>query len=203
MSNKAQPDRQLLLPADDFDLRKIPVARQPMRHWFRVHRSSREPLFFGKFHHHRFSHPDCPYPLLYLGASIQTCLWEVFGDDVFQDRRVISEGRWMGSSVAQITVPEIKVCAAQDARTRDAMSVDKASLLAAHLAVPQAWGLAVQRHPAQFQALKYTSRFVDQACLALFDRDGVRAKLKTKSLGPLATLDPALDWLHERQAALV
>jgi hypothetical protein len=83
------------------------------------------------------------------------------------------------------------------------MSVDKASLLAADLSIPQAWGLAAQEHPAAFEAIKYASRFLDQPCLALFDRGGLQAKLQVKVLGDLPSLDAAMDWLDERKAALV
>jgi hypothetical protein len=82
------------------------------------------------------------------------------------------------------------------------MSVDKASLLAADLTIPQP-GPGVQGHPAGFEAIKYSSRFLDQPCLTLFDRGGLQAKLRSKSLGPLSSLDAAVDWLDERKAALV
>jgi len=203
MSSDPQPGRTLLLPAADFDRLGIPVTRQPRRSWFRVHSSGRSAVFFGRLPHHRFSHPDCPYALLYVGATIQTSLWEVFGDDILGGKCVISEGRWRGSSVSRMTVPEIQVCALNNARTREAMRVDKASLMASDLAMPQAWGLAVQRHPAGFQAIKYSSRFVDQACLALFDRDAILPQLKVTHLGSLSDLETAMDWLHERKAALV
>lgn len=203
MSNKPAPSRPLLLPGADLDQRPIPVTRQPLRTWFRVHRTGSPPILFGRFPHHRFSHPDCPYALLYVGATIQTCLWEMFGDDIFQGKRTISEGRWRGSCVSQISVPEVGVCAVTLERTRDAMSVDRASLLAASLAVPQAWGLAVQRHPAGFQGIKYSSRFMDQPCLALFDRGALQSHLKARVLGGLNGLDATVDWLHERKVALV
>lgn len=203
MSSKPKPARALLRPGPDFDQREIPVTRQPLRHWFRVHKSGSSPIVFGTFLHHRFSHQDCPHPLLYVGATIQTCLWEVFGDDIFQEKRTIAEGKWRGSSISQITVPEVRVCAVSLERTRDAMGVDKASLLAADLTVPQAWGLAVQRHPASFQGIKYSSRFLDQPCLALFDQDKLIVQLKVTHLGELSDLDVAADWLHERGAALV
>ena len=158
---------------------------------------------FGKRSHHRFSHPKCPFPLLYAGASIQTCLWEVFGDDVFQGRRMIASGKWHGCCLSQIVVPELNVCGVSLERTRDAMSVDRASLLAADLSIPQAWGLAIQEHPANLEAIKYSSRFLDQPCLALFDRGGLRSKLLVKELGTLPNLDAAVDWLDERMAVLV
>ena len=168
-----------------------------------MHRSGSPAVGFAKFPHHRFSHPDCPFPLLYLGATIQTCLWEFFGDDVFQVKRAIPAGKWGGCELSQILVPELHVCAANLERTRDAVSVDKSSLLAADLTVPQAWGLAVQNHPADFDALKYSRRFLDRPCLDLFDHSALQAKLRAKPLGALSSLDAAVDWLDERKAALV
>jgi hypothetical protein len=142
-------------------------------------------------------------PLLYVGASIPACLWEYFGDDVLGGRRVISAAKWNGCSLSRIAVPQLKVCAVSQEPTRDAMGVDKASLLATDLSVPQAWGLAVQQHPAAFEAIKYSSRFIDQPCLALFDRGRMAAKLQESLLGPLNSLDGAVDWLDEHKAALV
>ena len=112
MPSDPSPARALLRPAADFNTWEIPVTRQPERSWFRVHKSGSPAVRFGIFPHHRFSHPHSPFPLLYVGATIQTCLWEVFGDDVFQGRRAISAGKWQGCCLSQIVVPELKVCAA-------------------------------------------------------------------------------------------
>lgn len=54
-----------------------------------------------------------------------------------------------------------------------------------------------------FEAIKYTGRFVDQPCLALFGRGDVTARLKVKWLGALADLEAAADWLHIPRAALM
>ncbi len=203
MPSNPAPPRPLYTPGADFNQPTIPVTRQPRRTWFRVHRSSAAAVQFGIRSHHRFSHANCPFPLLDVAASIPACLWECFGDDVFGGRRVISTARWTGCSLSQITVPQLKVCAVSQEPTRDAMGVDKASLLATDLSIPQAWGLAVQQHPAAFDAIKYSSRFIDQPCLALFDRGGMAGQLRETLLGPLNSLDAAVDWLDERQAALV
>jgi hypothetical protein len=203
MPSDPAPPRPLYTPGADFNQRTIPVTRQPRRTWFRVHRSGAAAVQFGIRSHHRFSHAKCPFPLLYVAASIPACLWEYFGDDVFGGQRVISAARWTGSSLSQITIPQLIVCAVSQEPTRDAMGVDKASLLATDLSIPQAWGLAVQQHPAAFEAIKYSSRFIDQPCLALFDRGGVTAQLGETLLGPLNNLNAAVDWLDERKAALV
>jgi len=141
--------------------------------------------------------------MLYVGPNVSTCLWEVFGDDVFQGRHTIAAGKWSGRCVSQISVPELRVCAVSLEKTREVMGVDKANLLATELSIPQEWGLAVQRHPAGFQAIKFTSRFVDQPCLALFDRDELKSQLHVKLLGNLEDWDAAVDWLHDRSAALI
>lgn len=203
MPSKSRSARTLLRPGADFAVKAIPVTRQSARAWFRVHKVGMPALDFGVHDYHRFSHAQCPYPLLYLGPTIQTCLWEVFGDDVFQGGRTIAISKWAGRCLSQITVPALGVCAVSTERTRDAMGVDKSSLLDDDLSVPQEWGLALQRHPARFAAIKYTSRFVDQPCLALFDRGGLKSKLEAKVLGNLQDLDAAVDWLDERPAALV
>jgi len=197
------PRRAQLKPPPDFAQGVIPITRQPQRLWFRVHKAGTPAVLFGKSPHHRFSHSNCPFPLLYVGATIQTCLWEVFGDDVFQGNRAISSEKWNGCCLSQIVVPELKVCAVSLERTRSALGVDKASLMAVDLRIPQAWGLAVQEHPAGFEAIKYSSRFLDQPCLALFDRSGLQARLRVKMLGLLSNLEAAVDWLDEQNAALV
>lgn len=203
MPSSPTPARVPLKPGPDFNQQTIPVTRQPRRAWFRIHRAGAPAAFFCCLPHHRFSHGKCPFELLYLGGSVQTCLWEYFGEDVFQGRRVISAAKWTGSSLSRVVVPELQVCAVTLERTREAMIVDKASLMAADLSIPQAWGWAVQEHPAGFQGIKYSSRFLDQPCLALFAREGLPAKLHVHALGSLTSLDIAIEWLDQRKAALV
>ena len=203
MPSKPGSLRALYQPGADFNRREIPETRQPQRNWFRVHRSGSPAIQFGIRPHHRFSHAKCPFPLLYMGSSLSACLWEYFGDDIFGGRHVISATKWNGCSLSQIRVPQLKVCAISLEATRNAMEVDKASLLAADISVPQAWGLAVQQHQAAFDGLKYSSRFIDQPCLALFDRGGMATQLQETLSGPLNSLDAAVDWLDDRKVALV
>lgn len=198
MSNDPKP-RPSYLPGRDFNRLTIPATLQPRRYWFRVHRSRISAIQFGILSHHRFSHPNCPFPLLYVGASLSVCLW----------RRCLwwppchirSQVEWLQH------IPDcgstIKVCAVSLEATRNAMGVDKASLLAADIRIPQRWGLAVQQHPAAFEAIRFSSRFVHQPCLALFDRGGMAEKLHETLLGDLKDIDAAVNWLDEQNAALV
>jgi hypothetical protein len=83
------------------------------------------------------------------------------------------------------------------------LAVDLTALMNDDLAVPQAWGLAIQNHPAQVPAIKFKSRFTGTACLALFDRGSLPTHLKETRLGPLRTHPPALDWLQRNDVLLV
>jgi len=130
-----QPPRPLYQPGPDFNRQPIPVTRQPQRIWFRVHRSGSPAVQFGLRPHHRFSHASCPFPLLYLGPGPSACLWEYFGDDVFGGRHVIAASKWNACSLSQIKVPQLSACAVSLEPTRNAMGVDKASLLAADLSL--------------------------------------------------------------------
>ncbi len=203
MSSSSGSSRPIYFPDSDFSRRKIPVTRQPAQEWFRVHRSDLPAIQFGIHAHHRFSHPKSLFPVLYLGGSVPTCLWEYFGDEMFGRNRVISAGRWDGCSLSRVDVPQLGVCALGRAKTRDAMGVDKGSLLASDLNVPQSWALAIQEHPLAFGAIKYNSRFIDKPCLALFDRSGLRAMLRETLLGTLNSLDAAVNWLDARKVSLV
>jgi hypothetical protein len=202
MPNNPQP-RPHYRPGTDFNQRTIPTTRQPQRHWFRVHQSGSPAVQFGIRPHHRFSHGNCPFPFLYVGSSLSVCLWEYFGDDVFGRRHVISAARWNGCSISRISVPQLKTCAVSLEPTRNAMGVDKASLMATDITIPQEWGLALQQHLAAFDAIKYSSRFIDQPCLALFDRGGMATRLQETLLGELKVVDEAVDWLDDHHVALV
>ena len=202
-SDRASARRDSYLPGSDFSSLSIPMSRQPKRHWFRVHRSERPAIDFGIRPHHRFSHPESPFPLLYVGGSLSTCLWEYFGDDVFRGRQVLSKVKWDGCSLSKIEVAQLRVCSVSDGRTREAMRVDVSAVYNADLQTPQSWSLAIQRHPSGFEAIRYLSRFSDEPCLAVFDRSGIQDRLKETPMGSLNELDEAVQWLTERGAALV
>ena len=56
---------------------------------------------------------------------------------------------------------------------------------------------------ADFQAVKYVSRFIRRPCLAVFDRDNVKARPKAARSGNVAELGLTTDWLARYNAGLV
>jgi hypothetical protein len=152
---------------------------------------------------HRYSHPNCPYPILYVAMDAGTCLWERFGDNVFDHGYTLPKTQWDDQMISTIEVPRLYLCDLSKTATRSALTVDLTALMNDDLTVPQQWGLEIQKHPAQVPALKFQSRFTAKACLAIFDRGGIRVQLKESPLSPLNQFDPALDWLTKNQVTLL
>jgi RES domain-containing protein len=201
--SSSEPTRPLRLPLPDLAQRALPHSRLAARTWYRVHSASHKAISFGLNPAHRFSHPTCPYRFLYLGADLETCLWERFGDTVFdQDHRVL-KALWMSISASAIQVPRLSVCDFGSTGMRNALNVDMTALMSYDLSVSQAWGLAIQQHPAKFASIKFNSRFTNRPCLAVFDRNDLPNALTEKRTALLADSDQALDWLEKFGIQLV
>jgi hypothetical protein len=201
MSNNPA-DRTLRLPPASLSTLKIPRTRQPARNWFRVHQSRFSAAHFSLVTHHRYSHQDCQYPVLYLGVDIGTCLFERFGDIAYDRQKSVPQALWNAHVVSTVQVPEIRVCDLTNAKTLSVLLADLSALMHIEVSAPQEWGLAIQRHPANFQAIKFRSRFNGKVCLALFQRDGLEKRLKEKRLASLANDDTAADWLDKHKVSL-
>ena len=194
--------RSLRLPPANFDTLKVPRTRQPTRNWFKVHRACFSARYFSLNTTHRFSHGDCPYPLLYLAVDVDTCLFERFGDEAYDRQKSLANSLWDTCVVSTIQVPETHVWDLTKPQTLSALMVDLTALTNEQLAIPHQWGLAIQRHPANFQGIKFKSRFNDRACLALFGRDGIEKFQSETRLGPLSTHDAAAVWLDKHKVRL-
>jgi hypothetical protein len=201
MSSKPEA-RPLRLPPANFSALKIPRTRQPARGWFRIHQSRYDAAHFSLSTQHRFSHPDCPCPFLYLGADAGTCLFERFGDTLYDGKMVIPQTLWDTHSISLVEVPEIHVCDVMHARTLSAMMADLSALMHVELRIPQEWGLAIQKHPVAFEGIRFRSRFNGHICLALFQRDGIEKQLREKHLKSLSANNEAVDWLDEHGVSL-
>ncbi len=195
--------RPVRLPPSDLAKQRLPRTREPGRKWFRVHARAHNAIYFSLNPSHRYSHPQCPCPILYVAMDVETCLMERFGGYLYDNARHLPQSIWDGTVISSVKVPAFQLCDLSKAATRSALTVDLASLMSADLHVPQQWGLEIQNHPAEVPAIKFRSRFTDKACLAIFGRPGIRAQLKESRLGSLNDYSPALDWLTKHQVVLV
>ena len=151
---------------------------------------------------HRFSHEDCPYPCLYLAVDLDTGLFERFGDEAYDRQNTVPQSLWAAHCVTSIQVPALQVCDLTNARTLSALRADLSALMHHDLAAPQEWGLAIQRHPANFQGVKFKSRFNGRACLALFRRDAVEERLRQGKPAGLSSNEAAVGWLDKHRVSL-
>lgn len=203
MSSSAPGQRPIRLPPPDFEKQVLPRTRQFPRDWFRVHPRSSKAIVFSLNPTHRYSHPQCPSKVVYVGMDPETCFWECFGDRVFDGGRTLRRAVWENSGVSTIAVPPMHLCDLSKKSTRSELAVDLSALMDRDISIPQEWGLAIQKHPAQVPAIKFRSRFTDTACLAIFERGSVPAQLKETVLSPLSRYEPALRWLEENRISLV
>jgi RES domain-containing protein len=140
---------------------------------------------------------------MYLAATVSTCIWERFGDDILNPGSPVPRSVWTRRQLSKIRVSKVRVCDLTDENVRAQVGVDLSALHHTDLSVPQAWGLAVQEHRNSFDGLLYPSRFDGQRCLALFDRPGLRDGLVVLSTVDLVASDEANAFLLEKQIALI
>jgi hypothetical protein len=140
---------------------------------------------------------------LYLAEDLETCLWERFGDDILNPGSRVSRALWLSRTVSRVQAPALQLCDLADERTRRRAHVDLSALKHTDLAVPQAWGAALQRHPTSFDGLRYTSRFNDRACFALFERNDLSARLRASPVGDLGLMREGDDFLKRYGVALI
>lgn len=196
--------RPIRLPGPDFDSRPLPATKVKGIDALRVHGAAYPAVQFRQVSSHRYSHSDTGEGLIYLGFDLTTCLWECFGDAILDPGSMIPRSRWLNQRVSRITsAKELRLCDLTDLKTRTALKVDLSALKHPELEIPQAWGLAILRHPEQVDGLCYPSRFTAGRCVVLFERAGAAAGLKSRALGDLPDLDEAGRFLDENKIALV
>jgi hypothetical protein len=193
--------RPVRLPQPDIHKTRIPLTTLASRSWFRVHLSRYNGIHFDLAPTHRFSHPDSPSKVIYLGTKPDTCFWECFGDLIFDGKKVLPKAKWDKYSISRIEVPSIKDCNLSEVTVRSALYIDMTAVHTDNISITQQWGLELQKHPDNITGFKFDSRFTNASCLVLFERSNLA--LQEKCLGPLNQFEAALEWLDKNQVALV
>lgn len=194
--------RPIRWPDKDLSERKLPVWEGGVA-FVRVHETGRSPCFFSRNPAHRYSPVDGLWAVCYVAETVETCLWERFGDDVLSPGARVARSLWMTRSVTRGRVEGLRICDLTQSVVRESCRVDLSALQHTDLTIPQAWSRALQEHPDRFDAVRYGSRFDGGACLALFGREGLEQRIRWEATGALATLDEGERFLDERGIALV
>ena len=196
--------RPIRLPSPDFDQLPLPVSPVAGFDLLRVHGAHRQAVQFQLNPAHRFSHPDSPGGLLYLAGDLGTCLWECFGDAIYDGGSRIARATWENRRLSRIfSAEDFRFCDLTDLKVRGVLQIDLSASMHTDLAVPHAWALAIQNHSAGVDGLRYLSRFSGRPCLALFERPGTLAKLRGETVVDLPDSDEASGFLETHAIALV
>jgi hypothetical protein len=196
--------RPLRLPPADFHTKALPCIRVASIRGIRVHSEHRPAISFRKITSHRFTHPDAPEGLMYLAEDLETCLWECFGDAILDPGARIPHLKWSHSQTSEIGLKQpLAVCDLSDLATRRQLGLDLSALNHPDLSVPQAWGLAIQKHPASAGGFFFPSRFTGKRCLVLFDRPAVVMTLSSRRGKNLPEIVDAVEFIDRNRIKLI
>jgi RES domain-containing protein len=195
--------RPVYPPDPDFFRRPLKRALLSTGPWLRIHPSTKSAVYFSRRASGRFTPADPPFGVLYAAVDITTALFEVFGDEMFENDHRIRAYRWMHSSVSELETPRAKVCNVASRQVRSSIKVDLGTLMGQDFSATQAWALAIMRHPSEAEGIIYRSRFTNRNCLALFDRGKIPSLIKEELIGPLNGLAEANSFLDRNGCVIV
>jgi hypothetical protein len=161
--------RPIHLPPKKFGSLALEPTNLPAGIWFRIFNRPFDPIHFNNRPGNRFTPVDGKYKVLYVADQPRTCFLETFGDELYGGNNRIALSRWQSRSLAHLACPALRVCDLTSDPTLTRLGIEKGSLYATNLSVPQAWSKAIMEHPAGFQGIQYASRFCEGRCLAIFD----------------------------------
>lgn len=175
-------NRELRLPPDQaaFNLRPLPVSDLRVFRelsWFRLYRVAYPNQFFPS-KGSRLTPASGEFPCVYLAASLETTVAEVWGDRLALHRDTGGEvfvitraqaSQWAFLKTASLP-PSLRLCDLTHSDTRLAAGLESGALYATDLSVPQLWAERIARHPACFDGIRYRSRHTDEVCLVLWSR---------------------------------
>lgn len=163
-------------PATDFARRPL-VLIEPNSDWVRIHHKTFGAIHFSRAEKSRW---DCngPYGAMCVGDSLETILFERFGDQFYHSRALSR------AETENYTITEIKVRSGlRIADIRGDNLVDlhvDARLFAGSHATARLYSQAFMQHTAEPDGLLYNSRHsLSRTNLVLFDRDRVKAAVRT------------------------
>jgi len=163
-----------------FDRREIPVTESGEAlpaPWYRLARVEYPNPFYAS-PGSRLTPDSGEFPCVYVGASRDTAVAEVWGDRMAAQRDrwsaiyVISLAQAREWAFLEVADPpsDLRLCDLTDSHTRLAVGLDSGTLYAADLRTPRQWAERIALHPTRFDGIHYRSRHTDESCLVLWSR---------------------------------
>jgi hypothetical protein len=178
-------DRALRQPAPqpEFDQLRIPTPPLPPD-------LPRERLANARYVSQFYANPQSrltpisrAFPCVYLGATRQTAIAEVWSDRLWSYRErglagpySIAKSLATGFAFMEVArLPALKLCDLTHADVRMSLGLEAGTLYSPDLQLPQTWAERIALHPQRFDGIIYRSRLTDELCLVLWLRPGGRA----------------------------
>lgn len=181
----------------EFNTRDFPVAgvtRIASVAWIRLHKKAYPNRFYAS-PGSRLTPVSLDIPCCYLGATPETAVAEVWGDQFYARKE--QGGKVFSINVSRADcyeflaltspLPQLRLCDLTDPQTRAGVGIDSGTLYSLDLHVPQAWAQVLAMHPANLDGVVYRSRHTDLECVVLWTRSKGRRldkELKFERSGP-------------------
>jgi len=160
-----------LVPPADFATRDLPIETAPRDATFvRIHRSTLDPLYFGRAGDNRFDDPEGRYGVCYAarsleGAFAETCLREV-GATLVPLSHLAGRSVTVLTAAAKLQLRLVQLHGPGLARLGATAAVSSGTY-----DVSQPWSRAIHEHPSNVDGIVYRSNHDNgELCVALFER---------------------------------
>jgi hypothetical protein len=196
--------RRSHLPGEEFLRTKINPSEVKSFAGYRIHFSDKSPGLFSSLPSNRYW--SSLFDGLYIGRNVQTCLDEVFSDQVYEGKcsrknPQIAKSAWTGRVISKMRIEGLSCFDLSNKQIREACGVDLGTLMSSDLKRPQKWAAAITSHPNQYNAIIYQSRFSDEKCLVAYDRGPVKVSvLWTKEINQFKA---SSEYLLKHKIALI
>jgi hypothetical protein len=174
-------------PPADFAKRPLPITifRRP---WFRIHRLTHGPLYFGRSGDNRFDAPAGEFGALYVGKDERCAFIETFGHAtgvLFVEHLELA-----ARGLARVTAKRPLRLANLAGKGLARLGADARLSAGESYDVARRWAQAIHDHPKRPDGIAYTARHdPSRVCAVLFDR--ISAELNVTALGSLSAPEHA------------
>ena len=157
-------------PPTDFSTRSLPITiyRRP---WFRIHRLTYGPLFFGRSGDNRFDPPANEFGVLYVGKDERCAFIETFGHAT--GVQFVEQSELALRGLALVTPKRALRLVNLEGPGLAKLGADARLTVGESYDVAHRWALAIHEHPKKPDGIAYTSRHdPSRLCAAIFERAG-------------------------------
>jgi hypothetical protein len=137
--------------------------------WFRVHKTGKGAVFFGRSGKNRWDSPDQSYGVMYAGETWQGAFMESVLHDPVKKRVMESELEKSSMALLKTTAP-LRLIDVSETKVLRALEISESDTKAAKYGMPQSISKAIHTAGWNVHGIRYASRLAPAyACLALFD----------------------------------